>query len=133
MKISSKGRYAVRIMIDIAKNGTDFVSVAEIAQRQNISVKYLENIIAKLVKAKLLISMRGVKGGYKLSKNPNEYSIKEILDITGDTSDLVACAKQNCPRQNSCDSKKCWLALQSLINDFLDGVTLQNLIDKSIL
>ena len=133
MKISSKGRYAVEIMVDIAKNGQDYCSVNEISSRQNISVKYLEQIISKLVKAKLLISSRGATGGYRLSKQPKDYSVAEILSVTGDMPKLAPCltAATPCPKKESCESIGCWETLNALIYDYLSNLTLQNLIDKS--
>ncbi|MDD4211607.1 MAG: Rrf2 family transcriptional regulator [Clostridia bacterium] len=131
MKISAKGRYAVRIMVDIARNENDFVSISTIATRQGISIKYTEKIIACLLKKDMLKSMRGVNGGYKLTKQPKNYSIKEILEVTGDTPKLATCFEKECPHKNSCDTVGCWTTLTNLINDFLKNVTLQDLIDKT--
>ena len=88
MKISAKGQYAVRLMVDVAKSN-DVLSISTISQKQSISSKYLEQIVSKLVKAKLLESVRGHMGGYKLSKAPDKISIKDILSTTGDTCELV--------------------------------------------
>jgi len=131
MKISAKGRYAVRVMVDIANFGTEYVSISEIAQRQNISNKYLEKVIACLLKAKLLISMRGQNGGYKLSKLPKEYSIAEILNVTKDTPNLATCFENDCPMKDKCSTVGCWSALTDIINDYLTKVTLQDLLDKT--
>ena len=133
MKISSKGRYAVEIMVDIAKNNQDFASVNEIATRQNISVKYLEQIVSKLVKAKLLISSRGTNGGYRLAKNPNDYNIADILTVTGDMPKLAPClsSQSACPKKDKCEAIGCWETLNGLIYNYLKNITLQNLIDKT--
>ncbi len=133
MKISAKGRYAVETMVDIAKNGDNFSSVSEIAARQNISVKYLEQIISCLVKAKLVVSLRGANGGYILSKKPDQCSIAEILSATGDMPKLAPClvSSSSCPKKNSCEAIGCWETLNSLIFNYLSNLTLQNLIDKS--
>src|SRR5574344_1959194 len=131
MKISTKGRYAVRVMVDIARNEKDFVSIAEIAERQNITPKYLEQIIAKLLKANLLSSMRGTNGGYKLVKKPSEYKLYDIFEITGDTPKLASCFVSDCKRCDKCETVGCWRALGDIINDFLKKVTLQDIIDKT--
>ncbi len=131
MKISARGRYAVRIIVDIAKNEKDYVSISTIALRQGISIKYTEAIIADLLKNNMLKSMRGANGGYKLIKEPKDYSLKEILSITNDTPKLATCFEKDCPRKKNCDTVDCWIKLSNLINDFLANVTLQDLIDKS--
>ncbi len=133
MKISSKGRYAVEIMVDIAKNNKDFASVNEIASRQNISIKYLEQIVSKLVKAKLLVSSRGANGGYRLAKSPNDYNIAEILTVTGDMPKLAPClsSQSSCPKKDECEAIGCWETLNALIYTYLKNITLQNLIDKT--
>ena len=106
MKISTKGRYAIRIMLDIAQNGTEQrVSLKDIAKRQDISVKYMEQIIGQLCKAGLLKSTRGAQGGYTLTKLPAQYSIGEILRITEGELVPVACLegeKNVCPRRDIC-------------------------------
>lgn len=133
MKISSKGRYAVRTMFDLATHSENYVSLSEIAQRQNITIKYLEQIISKLVKAKLIVSSRGAQGGYKLTKKPSEYSIAEILAITGDVPELAPCQKGNisCPNIEKCPTIGCWNTLSQIIYDYLQRVTLQDLINKT--
>lgn len=132
MEITTKGRYAVRTMVDIAKNNGDFVSIAEISKRQDISEKYLEKIISMLVKAGLLDSMRGKTGGYKLNRAPKNYSLHEILNATGDQTEIVYCLHSDvCPRADKCDTQGVWGALDNLINDFLKKTTLQDLLDKN--
>lgn len=128
MKISSRGRNAVRIMEDIAKHD-EYVSIGDISKRQNISLKYCERIIAMLTKSKLLLSMRGANGGYKLAKQPNEISIFEILFSTGDQTKLAKCTiGTNCEKMEKCDAMQVWVKLDNLINDYLQSVTLEDLI-----
>ena len=133
MKISSKGRYAVRVMVDIATSNKEYVSLSEIAERQNISVKYLERIVSALTKAKLLESLKGSLGGYKLTKNPKDYNIAEILDVTGDLPELAPCQKQQieCPNKAKCSTISCWETLNKIIYDYLNRVSLQDLINKT--
>ena len=133
MKISSKGRHAVRIMSEIAKNDNTCVSVSEIAEKQNISIKYTEQIINKLVKNNLLLSFRGVQGGYKLTKKPSEYKISEILSVTGDTPQIAPCLQsdKHCPIIDSCDSIGCWETLNKIIFDYLSHISLQDVLDKN--
>ena len=133
MKITSKGRYAVRIMAELAKNKNDYLSVFDIAQRQNITPKYLEKIISMLVKAKLIKSARGVTGGYKLIKEPKEYSVAEILKVTGDLPTLAPCLinENSCPHYDNCDSIGCWEKLNKMIYDYLKSITLDDLLNKN--
>lgn len=132
MELTTKGRYAVRIMIEIAKHGGNVVSVQEIAENQDISVKYLEKIINILTKKSLLESQRGKDGGYHLTKDPKDYTIQEILKATGDQAEIVACLHgKDCPRSCNCDTQELWGNLDSLINQYLESVTLENLLDKN--
>lgn len=132
MKISSKGRYAVRVLVDIAKADKEYVSLNEVAERQNISLKYLEQIIARLSRSGLLVSLRGASGGYKLKKSPKDISISEILAITKDMPEFVRCQKSgDCPMIDSCSTAGVWGTLAKIIYDYLDSVSLQDLIDKT--
>lgn len=133
MKISSKGRYAVRVMAELGKHQNQFVSVAVLSEKQNISPKYLEKIISMLVKAKLIESSRGVDGGYKLVKQPNDYTIAEILKATNDLPCIAPCLEnnKNCPMSNKCDSIGCWEKLNAMIVDYLNKITLENLLNKT--
>ena len=130
MKISTKGQYAVRLMVEVAKS-TELVSISLIAKNQNISPKYLEQIVSNLVKEELLESVRGQKGGYRLSRPASKISIKQILDTTGDSCSLAPCVHGECERKNKCNASTVWLALGTLINNYLDGITLKDLIDKT--
>lgn len=131
MKISSKGRYALRMMIDIAEhNDLGLVSLRDVAQRQEISTKYLEQIVTNLTRAKLLRSTRGAQGGYTLTKKPEEYSIGEILRaIEGDFAP-VACLSDEvnqCERADICKTINFWSGLYDVINQYMDSVTLADL------
>ena len=130
MKISTKGQYAVRLMTEIAKSEEN-LSISTIAKSQEISPKYLEQIVAKLVKNNLLESSRGAMGGYKLTRDAREISIKQILDVTGDSCKLTPCLDGTCERKNKCDAVGVWSTLGELINGYLEKVTLQDLIDKT--
>lgn len=133
MKISTKGRYAVRAMYEIAISQKEFISIAEISQNQSISIKYLEQIISLLSKNNLVTSQKGAQGGYKLTKAPNQISIYEILHATNDTPHFAPCLedKTSCPRASSCPTINCWDSLTTLIVNFLKSITLQDLINKT--
>lgn len=134
MKISTKGRYALRMMIDLAMYGKDgFVALKDIAERQNISKKYLEQIVPLLNKSGLLRTNRGYQGGYALSKAPSKYSVGEILRVTEGDLCPVACLQyepNNCERAGSCPTLFVWEGLYKAITDYLDNISLQDIIDK---
>lgn len=131
MLISTKGRYALRVMIDLAEHQTDeFLSLREIAQRQNISEKYLESIIRILVKAKVVASLRGKGGGYRLTKAPNQYTVGNILQLTEESLAPVSCLEANadpCLRSDQCRTLRLWQGLDRVIQDYLAGVTIADL------
>ena len=131
MEITTKGRNAVRIMADIARHKDVFVPLSDIVTRQKISIKYAEKIIAMLVKSGCLVSMRGKNGGYKLSREAKEISVNQILMATGDEVKLDICPKKNCSRAGNCENMGVWNTLASLIDNYLDGVSLQALLDKT--
>ena len=130
MKISTKGRYALRVMIDIAQNQSDgYVSISEISKRQEISSKYLEQIVSKLLKAKMLTAYRGHQGGYKLSKKPSEYKVGEILRILEGELNTMNCTHGfDCPRKGECLSYCFWEGLDNTINEYANSFTLEDLI-----
>ncbi len=134
MKISTRGRYALRFMIDLAQhNNGEYTALKDISKRQDISIKYLEQITSLLSKFGLLLSVRGPQGGYKLSKKPDEYSVGEILRITEGNLAPVACLeteKNTCSRRNFCPTLGLWEGLSKVINDYLDSKTLQDLVDS---
>ena len=130
--ISTKGRYALRVMIDLAaQNSAGYVPLKEIAERENISKKYLEIIVRELVSAKLLMGVSGKGGGYRLARRPEEYSVGEILDVTESSMAVVACLDKDaeaCPRADTCDTLPMWSELNQLIHDFLYSNKLSDLV-----
>ena len=134
MLISTKGRYALRVMIDLAEHRSgEFISLKEIAQRQEISEKYLESIIRTLVKAKVVESLRGKGGGYRLTKNPEQYTAGSILRLTEESLAPVACLGQDadaCPRMAQCRTLPLWQGLDRVINGYLDSVTIADLMHR---
>ncbi|MCI5899386.1 MAG: Rrf2 family transcriptional regulator [Firmicutes bacterium] len=134
MKISTKGRYALRMLLDLAEHQNDgFIALKDIASRQDISKKYLEQIIPILNKSDFLISNRGFQGGYKLAKNPDKYTIGDILRITEGSLSPVACLDHEpvlCDRANDCPTLPVWRGLKKVIDDYLDSITLQDLLDR---
>lgn len=131
MKISTKGRYALRMMIDIAeneKNGS--VSLKDISKRQDISLKYLEQIVGLLTRANLVKSRRGAGGGYVLAKSPEKYTVGDILRVTEGNLAPITCleAEENlCPRAEGCKAVKFWQGLYNTVNKYLDSTTLLDL------
>ncbi len=133
MKISTKGRYALRFMIDLAVNSGSFVALKDTAARQGISKKYLEQIVPLLNKSGMLITNRGYQGGYKLARKPEEYTIGDILRITEGSLAPVSCLDGEvnlCERQDGCPTLDLWKGLYKAITDYLDSVTVQDLVDR---
>lgn len=134
MLISTKGRYALRVMIDLAEHQTDdFISLRGIAQRQEISEKYLESIIRMLVKARVLESLRGKGGGYKLKKAPEQYTVGSILRLTEESLAPVSCLEEGadaCPKAEKCRTLSLWQGLDKVINEYLEGVTIADLMEQ---
>lgn len=133
MKISTKGRYALRLMLDLALNNTgEPVRIKDIASRQEISDKYLEQIISVLNKAGYVRSLRGPQGGYKLARDPKEYTVGMILRLTEGSLAPVACLEDEvnlCSRQDDCATLIIWEKLYDAIKDVVDGYTLADLVD----
>ena len=134
MKISTKGRYALRMLIELAEQKENgFISLKEIAEKQNISKKYLEQIISILNRSGILMTNRGYQGGYKLAKDPSKITIAEILRNTEGSLAPVACLEQNpnqCSRCNECITLPVWIGLEKVVKEYLEGITLQNVIDN---
>lgn len=134
MKISTKGRYAVRVMLDLALNNTgECIKVKDIAARQGISEKYLEQIIAVLNKAGYVKSVRGAQGGYRIAKAPEEYTVGMILRLTEGSMAPVACLEEGspeCERCDTCETLEVWKELYTAINQVIDGVTIADLVEK---
>ena len=127
MMISTKGRYALRVMLDLAGHMEDgYIPLSEIAARQHISEKYLESILSVLSKAGMLSALRGKGGGYKLAKAPEDYSVYDILCLTEGTLAPVACleAGQNCENSAACSTYPLWQGLDETVRNYLAGFTL---------
>lgn len=127
MKISTKGRYALRMMADLAAHSDEgVVALKDIAERQSISKKYLEQIVPLLNRAQLLRTNRGYKGGYTLSKDPSEYTVGEILRVTEGDLAPVACLQESsmCERRAECATLHIWEGLYRVVSEYLDGITL---------
>ena len=135
MLISTKGRYALRVMIDLAEHQSDgFIPLKVIAERQEISEKYLENIIKLLVRAKLLNGLRGKSGGYQLTKAPEQYTVESILRVTEDSMAPVACLEPDaaaCPRASECRTLSMWQGLDKLITEYFENITLADLMRRA--
>lgn len=134
MKISTKGRYALRMLLDLAEHREDgYIALKDIAERQGISKKYLEQIVPILNRSDLLRTNRGNQGGYMLVKTPNQYTVGEILRLTEVTFAPVACVGKNpeeCARSAECPTLPVWQGLYKVISEYLDGITLQDIIDQ---
>ena len=134
MMISTRGRYALRLMLDLAEHqGDGYVALKDAAQRQDISKKYLEQIIPTLNRFDLLRTTRGYQGGYRLARNPADYTLGDILRATEGSLAPVTCLEvghNNCERQADCATLPIWQGLNKVINDYLDGITLQDILDR---
>ena len=134
MLISTKGRYALRVMIDLAEHQSQgYIPLKEIAQRQGISEKYMESIVKLLVKARLLSGVRGKGGGYKLTHPPEWYTVENILRLTEDSLAPVSCLEEGaepCARAVECRTLGLWQGLDRMIRDYLKGVTLADLMRR---
>lgn len=132
--ISTRGRYALRMMLDLAANqGEGYVALKDVAARQGISKKYLEQIIPVLNRAGLLQTARGVQGGYRLTRRPEEYTLGDVLRATEATLASVACLEagaESCPRQGDCLTYPVWIGLDKVVNDYLESITLQDILDR---
>lgn len=135
MKISTKGRYALRIMLDLAVNNNgEYIPIKEISERQNISVKYIEQIIALLNRAGFVKSVRGNRGGYMIANQPKNYTIGMILRCAEGSIAPVSCLDDEvnqCPRSQNCITLPLWIRLNNAITEVVDNTTLQDLIDDS--
>ena len=133
MKISSRGRYAIDLMVDLALyDKGEPISVKDIARRQQISGKYLEQIVSMLQKAGMVNSIRGAQGGYRLKKKPEEYSIGAILRVTEGDLAPVACVEEGeigCVNRSTCSTIRIWEQLNSAINEVVDNISLADLVE----
>lgn len=131
MKISTKGRYALQVMVEFADHENEVLSLKSVAESHNISLKYLEQIVQRLVKADLLVSFRGANGGYKLTKSPAEITVAAILSATEGSLSVVTCMDKNaCGNNCHCRVRKCWDKLNVLIDEYLQNVSLSELLVK---
>ncbi|MDR2597929.1 MAG: Rrf2 family transcriptional regulator [Treponema sp.] len=132
MKISTKGRYSLRMLLDLAEHKNDgFISLKDISQRQGISKKYLEQIVTLLSRPDILRTNRGNKGGYMLAKEPDQYTVGQILRITEGGLFPVTCLAEEsnkCERREYCKTVWVWQGLEKMINEYLDGISLQDVL-----
>ena len=133
MKVSTRGRYALRLMLDLAENQSEgYVPLKDMAKRQKISIKYLEHIVKLLGKANFLESARGPQGGYRLSRDVSEYNVGEILRVTEGEflpTDCLSGREHKCSMADSCNAVKFWSGLQKAINDYTYQYKLVDLLD----
>ena len=133
MKISTKGRYALRIMIDLARHDAgSYIRLKDIAERQNITLKYMEQIMPLLTKAGYVRSYRGNNGGYMLARKPEEYTVGDILRTTEGSMAPIACIEDRpnrCPRCEECTTLPFWEGLWKVINEYTDRYTLADLME----
>ena len=127
MKISTKGRYALRMMIEFGLNPTSTTKINQVAKKQHISEKYLEQIASTLVKGKFITSVRGAQGGYMLAKAPKEYTVGDILRLTEGS---LASNSEPCWQNNACVSKRVFKSIEDAINNVVDNITLADLIEE---
>lgn len=132
MKISTRGRYAIRVLLDLAEhNNGEYIPLMDIAKRQEISEKYLESIVSVLSKNKFVTALRGKGGGYRLARDPGQYTIGSILRLTEGSLAPVACLEDTpnqCARAASCKTLKMWEGCYKVINEYFDGITLLDLL-----
>jgi len=135
MKISTKGRYALRLLLDLAEHKNEgYIALKDIAARQGISKKYLEQIVPLLNKSDILQTNRGYQGGYMLAQSPDKYTVGNILRITEGSLSPVACLdseENQCERSSYCITLDVWKGLYKVITEYLDGITLQDILDKN--
>jgi Rrf2 family protein len=134
MIISTKGRYSLQMLLDLAeRRGEGFIALKDIAERQGISKKYLEQIVTLLNRSDMLRTNRGYQGGYMLAKEPDKYTVGEILRITEGGLSTVDClddSPNQCEHSGSCSTLHIWQGLQNVIDEYLDGITLQSILDS---
>lgn len=136
MMISTRGRYALRVMIDLAEHATEnYVPMKEVAERQNISLKYIERIIPALSKNELVEGVQGKGGGYRLKREPKEYTVGEILRLTeGDLAPVACleCGAEPCDRVDTCKTLSMWSKFHKMTNEYFDSITLADLVNSTM-
>ena len=137
MMVSTKGRYALRVMIDLAEHSEScYIPMKEVAERQKISLKYLERILPALVKNRLVEGVHGKGGGYRLTRRPEEYTAGEIIRLAEGDIAAVACLENGaspCEQMKECRTRPMWNELNDLVNQYLDSVTIADLMKDSSL
>ena len=133
MLISTRGRYALRVMVDLAEHRAEgYIPLKEIAERQEMSEKYLESIVVLLVKARMLDGVRGKGGGYRLTREPGQYTVGSVLRLTEKSLAPVPCVdNEGCARASECRMLPLWQGLDQVISEYLDGITLEQLMQQS--
>ena len=135
MMISTRGRYALRILVDLAENRTDrYITLKEAADRQEISEKYLESIVKDLVRGKYIEGLRGKGGGYRLARPAEEINVREVLQLMEGTLVPVACLEEDsrpCSRAGSCRTLPIWKGLDRVVREYLSGFTVQGLVREN--
>ena len=135
MIVSTKGRYALRVMVHFAQRGGEgYIPLKEIAEAEGISQKYLETIMSTLSKAGFVDAVHGKGGGYRLNRKPEEYTIGSILKLTEGGLATVSCTTQGpaaCSRSTCCHTRPMWERLDRLVDDFFEGITLANLMEEA--
>ena len=134
--ISTKGRYALRLMVDIAtySNG-EVISLKDISKREEISIKYLEQVVSLLTRGGMLVSIRGNSGGYLLAKDPKDYRVGDILRVAEGSLAPIACLQcspNNCPRASTCSTIEFWEGYYKAITDYVDNITLEDLKNREL-
>ena len=136
MIISTRGRYALRVMIDLAENGNgEYIAMKKIAERQGISLKYLEQILPVLTQNKIIDGLQGKGGGYRLTRKPEEYRVGEILRLTEGDLAPVSCLERGaapCEKRDECRTLPMWTKLHDMICEYLDSVTLAGLMKGNL-
>lgn len=136
MLVSTRGRYALRVMIDLAEHcGGEYVPMKAVAERQKLSLKYIERIMPVLAKNKLVEGVHGKGGGYRLTRNPTKYKIGEILRLTeGDLAPVscLECNAEQCDRAAECKTLPMWKSFHDMANKFFDSITLEDLIKGNL-
>ena len=135
MIVSTKGRYALRVMVHFAlKGASDYIPLKEIAEAEGISQKYLESIMTTLSKAGFVDAVHGKGGGYRLNRQPADYTVGSILKLTEGSLAAVSCTSQGpaaCSRSTCCQTKPMWEKLDAMIDEFFEGITLADLLEES--
>ena len=136
MIVSTKGRYALRVMVHFARRGNEgFIPLKEIAEAEEISQKYLETIMSTLSKAGFVDAVHGKGGGYRLNRSPKEYTVGSILKLTEGSLSAVSCTSQGaaaCSRTECCQAKPMWDKLDKMIDDFFEGITIGDLLKDTM-